>query len=55
MSKKPKPEDPEQSKRFLEAARELEAAGELNPTEGDEAFERAMEKVAPERRPKPEP
>lgn len=52
MGKKPKPiEDPEQSRRFIESVRELEAAGELSPTEGDEAFERAMRKVLPERAP----
>ena len=38
-------EDEEQSARFLELARELEAAGELNLTEGEAAFEKAMERV----------
>lgn len=52
MAKKPLPmEDEEQSRRFLQTARELEAAGKLTPTEGDEAFERAMRKVLPERAP----
>jgi hypothetical protein len=36
-------EDAEQSRRFLEAAAELEAAGELNPT--DDALEKVMRGV----------
>ena len=36
----------EQSKRFLDAVQELVDAGELNPTEADERFERAMEQIA---------
>ena len=35
----------EQSKRFLKAVAYLEAAGELNPTEADEKFERAVGRV----------
>ena len=35
----------EQSKRFLAKARELEADGELNLTEGEEKFERAFGKI----------
>jgi hypothetical protein len=42
----PKPDDPEQSKRFVEAAREIGA------DETGEAFRRAFEKIVP-RRPKP--
>lgn len=43
MPKKLKPENQaEQSERFRKAVRELEAAGELNPTEADEAFERLL-------------
>lgn len=39
MPKKQKQESQaEQSKRFRKAVRELVAAGELNPTEADEAF-----------------
>jgi hypothetical protein len=43
MSRKPapKPDDPEQSKRFIEIAREAEADGTK------EDFERAFKKVAP--------
>jgi hypothetical protein len=36
----------EQSERFKKAVRDLEDAGELNPTEADERFERAMRRVA---------
>lgn len=46
--KKPPPdEDEAQSKRFLDLAAELEAAGDLSPTEGEGALERLMEKAAP--------
>lgn len=43
MPRKPKPQsdDPEQSKRFIETAREIEA------DESKEAFERAFQKIAP--------
>ena len=52
--KKPPPlEDAEQSRRFLEAARELEADGGLNPTDGEKAFERLLKKAAPTKRKKP--
>lgn len=47
--KKPKnpPEtDPEQSERFRKAVRDLEAAGELSPTDAED-FERALIKVVP--------
>lgn len=47
----PKDEDPAQSKRFLELASELEAAGDLNPTEGQKAFESLVEKAAPPKKP----
>jgi|GEM_PF-3540492 len=43
----PKDEDPEESKRFLDLAAELEAAGDLSPTEGEEAFERLIERALP--------
>lgn len=51
-TKKPPPqdEDPEQSKRFLDLAKELEDAGELDPTETGEAFDRLMAKAARTRR-----
>ncbi len=51
MAKKPKPknEDEEQSRRFLETAKGLEAAGELSPTDDGSALERLMAKVAPRR------
>ena len=38
---KPKQDDKEQSKRFIERAREIEA------DESDEAFERALKKIVP--------
>lgn len=52
--KKPPPgdEDEAQSKRFLDLASELEAAGDLSPTEAEAAFERAFKKVTPSRTPK---
>jgi len=45
-------EDEAQSKRFLDLARDLEAAGDLNLTEGEEAFERLLRKAAPETKPR---
>lgn len=53
MSKKPKPpnEDQEQSKRFQEAVRSIEADGSLSPTAAED-FERVFRKVAPEKKPK---
>jgi hypothetical protein len=46
MPKKAKPESPEeQSERFKQAVRDMVAAGELNPTEADAAFNRAMSGV----------
>jgi hypothetical protein len=44
---KPQPDNPEQFKRFLETAREVEAGGH------PERFDRVLEKVA--RTPKPKP
>lgn len=51
-TKKPPPqdEDPEQSKRFLDLAKELEAAGELDPTDGEAALERLVRKSLPVKR-----
>ena len=43
--KKPGLTPEEQSQKFKEAVRELEAAGELNRTDADAAFERAVKKV----------
>lgn len=52
MARKPeKLEDPEQSRRFLEAARGVED-GKPDPTDGPSAFERAIRKLVPERRAK---
>lgn len=42
--KEPQRDDPKQSKRFEDAAREVEAAGELSPTV--EGLERTMRGVA---------
>jgi hypothetical protein len=43
----PKPDDPAQSKRFVETAREIEA------DETGEAFRRALEKIVPPKAPIP--
>jgi polyhydroxyalkanoate synthesis regulator phasin len=46
MPKKKKQESAEeQSERFREAVREMIDAGELNPTEADEAFDRLVRKA----------
>lgn len=45
--KKPPETDPDQSERFRKAVRELEAAGELNPTEAEAATERILVGVRP--------
>lgn len=48
MPKKKNAESPEeQFKRFQRAIKDMEDAGELNPTEADERFERAVEKILP--------
>jgi len=50
--KKPPLEDQDQSRRFLEAARDLETSdGGLSPTDAEKAFERLMDKAAPPKRP----
>ncbi len=41
----------EQSERFKNAVREMIDAGELNPTEADEAFERLLSKAKSTRKP----
>ena len=45
MAKKEKKSPEKQGERFREAVRDMVAAGELNPTDADEAFERLMENV----------
>lgn len=44
--KRQKTEDPEQSRRFLKAAAEIEAGGGLSPTEAEAEVRRALERVA---------
>lgn len=47
MAKKKKEETPEeQFERFRKTVQDMVDAGELNPTEADERFERAMKNVA---------
>jgi hypothetical protein len=50
MAKAPKKalpdEDEAQSRRFMEAARELEAAGELNLTAGEDALNRLVSQTS---------
>lgn len=47
MAKKAKQESQEeQSERFRKLVQDMEAAGDLNPTEAEEKFERAMGIVA---------
>jgi hypothetical protein len=48
---KPKDEDEAQSRRFIAMANELEAAGELNLTEGEVAFEREFSRIAKQAKP----
>ena len=55
MPKKKNDEPQEkQSKRFLKAVADLEAAGELNPDEADERFKKAVERILPPTAPKAE-
>lgn len=55
MTKKVAPEeDEEQSRRFLETAKELEAAGELDHTEAATRFERTLRAAAPPKRRPPQ-
>lgn len=49
--KAPPDEDEAQSKKFLDLANELEAAGELSPTETGEGFEVLSRKLFPSKRP----
>jgi len=47
MAKKQDKESPdEQARRFAKQVQDMIDAGELNPTEADEAMERVMKKVA---------
>ena len=46
----PRDEDEAQSKRFLDLAAELEAAGDLSPTDAEENLERVLEQAAPLRK-----
>lgn len=48
-------EDPAESKRFLDLASELEAAGDLSPTESGEAFERLVGRALPPKIPPQDP
>lgn len=49
--KKAQESQAEQSERFLNAVRDMVAAGELNHTEADEAFNSLMQQVVLEKRP----
>jgi hypothetical protein len=50
--KKPPPEEDEaESQRFMDLARELEAGGDLSPTEGESAFERLVGRALPPKKP----
>lgn len=51
--KTPADEDEAESRRFVETAREMEADGDLNLTEGEEAFERLIGKALPAKKPPP--
>jgi hypothetical protein len=48
--KKPPETDPDQSERFRKAVRDLEAAGELSPTD-DYDFDGAITKIVPVKTP----
>lgn len=52
-AKKPKNEDPEQSRRFIEAAEAVAADGGRSPTGAEAAFERLLAKAAPAKRRNP--
>ena len=43
--KHPKNDDPEQSRRFLEAAKAIEADGGLSPIEAEAEMERAVKRL----------
>jgi chorismate mutase len=43
-------EDADQSRRFLEMARELEADGGLSPTEAEGAFDRLFKAAVPKKK-----
>lgn len=44
---KPKDEDPDQSRRFLDTAKAMEDAGDLRPDEDGGAFNRLLDRAAP--------
>jgi polyhydroxyalkanoate synthesis regulator phasin len=50
-AKKPGMTPEQQSEEFRKVVRELVAAGELNPTDADAAFETLWERVKPEKKP----
>jgi len=41
------PETEPQIERFRKAVRDIEAGGELSPTEADERFEKALRRIVP--------
>lgn len=45
--KPPKLEDEEQSRRFIETARALEASGGLNPSDGEQEVDRLLKTGVP--------
>lgn len=45
--KKPPETDPEQSERFRRVIRDLEAAGELSPIDGDKALDDLLSRRSP--------
>lgn len=53
-TKNPPNEDPAQSKRFIEVAEKMEAAGELDHTEAATRFERTLRAAAPPKRRPPQ-
>jgi hypothetical protein len=57
MTKKPPPtmEDEEQSRRFMGAAKKIEADGGLSPTDAEEAFDGLLTRTLPERHRSPKP
>jgi hypothetical protein len=50
--KRPKIEDPDQSRRFFEAAADIEAAGGLSPTEAELEMERTFTSVVSSAKPR---
>lgn len=53
MAKKAKQESQEeQSERFRKLVQDMEAAGELNPTEAEDRFDKGMTRILPLARPR---